>query len=135
MLKITSGKKLFTYLFCISSPEPNVRVSYYYGIVHTFNKVYLCSQLANLDLISHEASSGTGKSCITFSGWSEWNSGCHGNTKLPLTLHGKNLIFTLAASILFQIAFILADNDGRHKISVMFDYGLNRVVHSGVTCP
>ena len=35
----------------------------------------------------------------------------------------------------FQIACILADNEDRHKISVKFDFGLNRVVHSGVTCP
>ena len=29
----------------------------------------------------------------------------------------------------FQIAFILADNEDRHKISVKFDFGLNRIIH------
>ena len=35
----------------------------------------------------------------------------------------------------FQIAFILSDNKDKHKISVKFDFWLNRVVHSGVICP
>ena len=28
----------------------------------------------------------------------------------------------------FQVAFILADNEDRHTISVEFDFGLNRVL-------
>ena len=34
-----------------------------------------------------------------------------------------------------QTCFNLADNKDRHEISVKFDFGLNEVVHSGVTCP
>ena len=35
----------------------------------------------------------------------------------------------------FQIAIILSEIEGRHTISVKFDFGLNRAVHSGVTGP
>ena len=52
-----------------------------------------------------------------------------------IDLTWENLVISLAASIFFQIAFILADNKDRHEISVKFDFGLNRVVHSVVTCP
>ena len=48
-----------------------------------------------------------------------WGKCCH---------HDSNFNF-------FQVNFILADNKDRHKISVKFDFGLNRGVHSGVTCP
>ena len=48
-----------------------------------------------------------------------WEKFCH---------HSSNFNF-------FQIAFILAENEDRHKISVKFEFRLNRVVHSGVTCP
>ena len=32
-------------------------------------------------------------------------------------------------------SFNSAGKKDRHKISVRFDFGLNQVVHSGVTCP
>ena len=32
----------------------------------------------------------------------------------------------------YRISFNLADNEDRHIISVKFDFGLSRVVHSGV---
>ena len=35
----------------------------------------------------------------------------------------------------YQINFILADNEDRHKISVKFDFGLNWIIHPGLTCP
>ena len=35
---------------------------------------------------------------------------------------------------IFQIGFNLVDNKDRHKSLVKFDFGLNRVVHSGVIC-
>ena len=53
----------------------------------------------------------------------------------PIDLTWKNLVITLAASIFFQIAFIVTAKEDRHKMSVKFDFGLNGVVHSGVTCP
>ena len=35
----------------------------------------------------------------------------------------------------FRISFILAVNEDRHKISIKFYFGLNRIIHLGVTCP
>ena len=35
----------------------------------------------------------------------------------------------------YQIAFILADNKDRYKISDKFNFGLNRFVYSGVMSP
>ena len=46
------------------------------------------------------------------------------------TKHGENVVINF-----FQIASILAGNKDRHKISVKFNFGLNQVIHSGVTCP
>ena len=48
--------------------------------VHTFNEVYLRSQLVNLDQTSYEPLSGRWKGCIRFSGRSVYNSGNDENT-------------------------------------------------------
>ena len=63
-----------------------------------------------------------GKGSIMFLDRSDWNS-------------GENLVISLAASMFFQIAFILADNEDRYKISVMFHFGLNGIVHSRFRSP
>ena len=53
----------------------------------------------------------------------------------PIDLTWEKSCHHTSSFNLFQIAFILADNKYRHKILVKFDFGLNRVVHSGVTYP
>ena len=48
-----------------------------------------------------------------------WEKSCH---------HSSSFNF-------FQIGFSLADDKDRHKISVKLDFGLNRILNSGATCP
>ena len=54
---------------------------------------------------------------------------------LPIDLIWRKFCHHDSDFKLFQLTFILADNKDRRTIPVKFDFGMNRVVHSGVTCP
>ena len=63
---------------------------------HTFELIYLWSQLANLDQILCVASLGWGEGCIRFWGRLDQNFGFHGNRKPPLTYNGENDVSTFS---------------------------------------
>ena len=93
---------------------------------YTFELEYLWSWLAYLDQILCVASLGWGKGCIRFWGRLDQNSGFHGNRKPPLTYNGK---------MMSPILFILAGNEGMHKISNEFEFWPDRTSDYGVSCP
>ena len=65
-------------------------------VVHTFEPVYLWSQLANLDQILCVASLEWGKGCIKLWDRLDQNSGFHGNRKPTLSYNGKNDVSTFS---------------------------------------
>ena len=46
------------------------------------------------------------------------------------TYNGENAVMILALSF-----FIFADNEAKHKISNLFDFGTDLTIYFGVTCP
>ena len=53
----------------------------------------------------------------------------------PIDLTWEKLCHHRSGFIFSLIGFILTDNEDGHKISIKFDFGLNRIIHLGVTCP
>ena len=70
-----------------------------------------------------------------FSGRLDQNSGFHGNRKSPLTHNGENDASTFSRLFLYAIPFILAGNEGIHKISDEFEFWPDRTTDYGVSCP
>ena len=92
---------------------------------------YLCGQLASLDQISYVSSLGGGgggeRPQHVFLGRSDQNCGFYENQKLPQIWHGENRVF-----IFDRIFMKLADNQNRNND---FEFGSDRIIYSGVTCP
>ena len=53
----------------------------------------------------------------------------------PIDLTWEKLCHHRSGFNFFLIGFILADNEDWYKISIKFDFGLNRIIHLGVMCP
>ena len=51
----------------------------------------------------------------------------------PIDLTWEKFCHHCSGFNFFRISFILAVNEDKHKISI--DFGLNRIIHLGVTCP
>ena len=101
---------------------------------YTFELENLWSQLAYLDQILCVASLGWGKGCIRFWGRLDQNYGFHGNRKPPLTYNGK-MMSPPFLGCFYPILFILAGNEGMHKISNKFEFRPDRTSGYGVSCP
>ena len=53
----------------------------------------------------------------------------------PIDLTWEKLCHPRSGFTFFLIDFILADNEDGYKISIKFCFGLNWIIHLGVTCP
>ena len=90
------------------------------------HEIYLWNQWADLDQISCEPLSGRGKG-LEF--WLPWQH------IAPIDLTWEKFCHHRSGFNFFRISFILAVNEDMHKISIKFDFGLNRIFHLRVTCP
>ena len=101
---------------------------------YTFELENLWSQLAYLDQILCVASFGWGKGCIRFWGRLDQTMVSMA-TESPHWLIMRKWCLHLFLVVFYPILFILAGNEGMHKISNKFEFRPDRTSGYSVSCP